>query len=261
MRKLAAKSARIQQALEDIAGATPTARGKSRALCDRCAGALLVTMQLRRDDGWMGAARPDVATDGGLTMARQLLRTRHSRLVEAAEDDEARLASRELLEEERAALEGQICALAALMDAVQPPPDTNAEDGGRGGGGGGGGGSLSEREQRRQRASIGVAVATRWLASVEAELAAVAPQLDKLQDELAELIQVRPRPTAPLRAPAWVYPLHTLPPCGRAVRGGTPAAAAPPRRRHTPRATPRPSDMMSLRAPHLPPACAGRLGL
>ena len=98
MRKQSAKAGRIQQAIDDIAGAAPRSRGGSRSLCDRCEGALLVVAQLAHiGASWRGASGPDVQLDGGLAMTMQLLRTRHERLQDAAKEEDARLSAHEKL--------------------------------------------------------------------------------------------------------------------------------------------------------------------
>ena len=88
--RLTAKATRVQQAIGDIAGSGLVTRAgavpSAREACTRCYGALLVLAQLRGRPGWMGAARADESTDGGLAMTWQLLQTRHRRLGEAAEE-------------------------------------------------------------------------------------------------------------------------------------------------------------------------------
>ena len=74
MRELSAKAQRVQQAIDDV----KASKAASRALCDRCEGALLLLRQLQTLGGgrWMGASQPDEFMDGGMAMTKLDIRLR-----------------------------------------------------------------------------------------------------------------------------------------------------------------------------------------
>jgi hypothetical protein len=184
VRRLTAKATRVQQAIHDIegsglvtrAGAVPSAR----EACTRCYGALLVLAQLRNQPGdqpgWMGAARADESTDGGLAMAWQLLQTRHRRLSEAADEDEQRLSSRERLLNQLDELRGQIRAVGEMRELAI---SLEARDLAR---------ELALPSSAKRRAAECVEVAAERAQTVQRQEIPIADEmLRKLDDEIIEL--------------------------------------------------------------------------
>ena len=184
VRRLTAKATRVQQAIHDIegsglvtrAGAVPSAR----EACTRCYGALLVLAQLRDQPGdqpgWMGAARADESTDGGLAMAWQLLQTRHRRLSEAADEDEQRVSSRERLLNQLDELRGQIRAVGEMRELAI---SLEARDLAR---------ELALPSSAKQRAAECVEVAAERAQTVQRQEIPIADEmLRKLDDEIIEL--------------------------------------------------------------------------
>ena len=175
-RKQTAKMGRVQQAIDDIAGGSPRLRGGSRSLCDRCEGALLVVAQLvHQGTSWRGSAEPGEQLDGGLAMTMQLLRTRHERLLEIAQEEEARLSAREKLTNQHASLHGGMRALEALLFEARKGTFA-AQDG-----------ETSPAQARP--ATDPVALASERLAALEEETTVVQGMLERLDGEAAELEQ------------------------------------------------------------------------